>query len=770
MFSKLLPTTLAVLFIFLNSVLAQSDKQLNSRLYLEYRENNTTFSSSTEIDSLIYDLIEDVSTDSVEYFIQSLQDFGTRYYNASNRRQVSAWIMKKFSGFGIEDVKLDSFSLGNTWQYNVAATIPAAVPADKVFVIGAHHDSITGSSSLSDAPGADDNASGTAGVLELARVLAENNFIPDVNLVFVTFAAEEIGLYGSRDFAVKAKESGMDIRLMINHDMISYSPYPIDNSRVAVNYYSGSEGYADIAMYCIDNFTPLQPYKETLNSQYSDSWSFHQQGFRAVYFEEHDFTPYYHTTQDRIEHSNIPFCAEIIKASCATLIYSITVPQPVSNIVINDNGSGSSVHVEWEEVNEEDFKEYKVQIGESPRDYNRVMTTTSNNITIEGLTSGTEYFVGVSVVDVEGYESSTVEESYIPFLFTLDQGLLIIDETDDGTGELMKPTDEEVDSYYAGLLNGFAASSYDIIKSGALSITDIGNYSTILWHGDDLRNQSAPLEAVENLKRFMDAGGKFIYSGYQPTRAFENNSALENSFEEGDFIYDYLKIKNMTTHPGTRFYGAKSSTEEYMDLYVDTSKIEESLDYHLQKIESIGANSDAMNIFTYDSEFDTSSVQGKLKGLPVAVEYMGDDYKAVTLSFPLYYMNDEQARAFISKVLEERFGELTDVDETAAVPHSFELSQNYPNPFNPTTTIEYSVPVKVNSEKFIRAKLSESGSTVNLRVYDVLGREVATLVDGYKTAGSYKVKFDASGLTSGIYFYNLRAGNYADSKKMILLK
>jgi hypothetical protein len=760
MYSKLLPTTLFALFTFLNLTIAQSDKPLNSRLYKEYQRNKTTFTTSAGIDSLIYDLIEDVSADSVEYFIQSLQNFGTRYYNASNRRHVSEWIMNKFSGFGIEDVKLDSFSLGNSWQYNVVAAIPAAVPADKVVVIGAHHDSITGSSSLSDAPGADDNASGTAGVLEIARVLADNNYMSDANLVFVTFAAEEIGLYGSRDFAKKAKDSGMDIRLMINHDMISYSPFPVENSRVAVNHYSGSEGYADIAMYCIDNFTPMQPYRETLNSQYSDSWSFHQQGFNAVYFEEHDFTPYYHTTQDRIEHSNIPFCTEIIKASCATLIYSLTVPQSVRDVVITDQGSGSSLYVQWQDVNEEDFKEYKVHVGESPGDYNRVMTTSSNNITIEGLTSGTEYFVGISVVDTDGYESSIIEQSYIPFLFTLDQGVLIVDETDDGSGELMKPTDEEVDNYYASLLSGFPSASYDLIKSGDLSVKDIGSYSTIIWHGDDLRNQTAPLKVVEELKRFMDAGGNFIYSGYQPARAFQNNTSFETEFGTGDFIYDYLKIEKMKTSPGTRFSGAISNTEEYEDLYVDTSKIDESLSFQLQKIESISANSAAENIFSYDSEFDTSSVQGVLEGLPVAVEYMGDDYKAVTLSFPLYYMNAEQAGAFLSKVLEEKFGELTDIEETANIPHAFELSQNYPNPFNPTTTIEYSVPVKVNSES----------SMVKLIIYDILGREVAELVDGYKSAGRYKVSFNAEALTSGVYFYTLKAGNYVESKKMIVVK
>lgn len=86
---------------------------------------------------------------------------------------------------------------------------------------------------------------------------------------------------------------------------------------------------------------------------------------------------------------------------------------------------------------------------------------------------------------------------------------------------------------------------------------------------------------------------------------------------------------------------------------------------------------------------------------------------------------------------------------------NFKLSQNYPNPFNPSTTIAYQIP----GTEFI-----------TLKVYDILGREVATLVNEEKPAGSYETQFEGSGLTSGIYFYQLNTGNYAETKKMFLLK
>lgn len=93
--------------------------------------------------------------------------------------------------------------------------------------------------------------------------------------------------------------------------------------------------------------------------------------------------------------------------------------------------------------------------------------------------------------------------------------------------------------------------------------------------------------------------------------------------------------------------------------------------------------------------------------------------------------------------------------ENSLTPNTFLLSQNYPNPFNPSTTIKYSVP---------------SAQFVTLKVYNLLGQEVATLLNEEQNAGNYIAKFDASSLSSGIYFYTLKAGNFTDTKKMILMK
>jgi hypothetical protein len=105
---------------------------------------------------------------------------------------------------------------------------------------------------------------------------------------------------------------------------------------------------------------------------------------------------------------------------------------------------------------------------------------------------------------------------------------------------------------------------------------------------------------------------------------------------------------------------------------------------------------------------------------------------------------------------------LTGLETEESVVTEFSLEQNYPNPFNPSTTIKYMIPNITLS--------GVEGSRVQLKIYDVLGNEVATLVNEEKPAGVYEVDFNASSLSSGIYFYKLNVGSFTETKKMLLLK
>ena len=107
--------------------------------------------------------------------------------------------------------------------------------------------------------------------------------------------------------------------------------------------------------------------------------------------------------------------------------------------------------------------------------------------------------------------------------------------------------------------------------------------------------------------------------------------------------------------------------------------------------------------------------------------------------------------------------EQSDGQSNDVIPKIYALSQNYPNPFNPTTTIKYSI-APPNLPK------GEALQHISLNVYDMLGREIATLVSEEKQPGNYEVKFDGSNFSSGIYFYRIQVGSFKQTKKLILLK
>ncbi|MCP5064552.1 MAG: T9SS type A sorting domain-containing protein [Ignavibacteriae bacterium] len=114
-----------------------------------------------------------------------------------------------------------------------------------------------------------------------------------------------------------------------------------------------------------------------------------------------------------------------------------------------------------------------------------------------------------------------------------------------------------------------------------------------------------------------------------------------------------------------------------------------------------------------------------------------------------------------TKINDVFYGDSTVVgitDRNSKIPMNFSLSQNYPNPFNPTTTIKYEIPTLKNL------------NNVSLKVYDILGKEVTTLVNKQQKSGSYEVNFDASKLSSGVYYYQLKSGDFIETKKMIYLQ
>ena len=308
------------LLLLLFCVLLLSGSNLRSQSYSK---------THLDTDSLITAIVSNISPDSVSYIVQSLQDFQTRFLLTPNRFSAADWIENRFHQIGITDVERDSFMCHTTYmvdtttlQVNVIATIPGTTRPDEIYIIGGHYDSFAFGSPLTNAPGADDNASGSSAALEFARALIESGYQPEATIKFITFAAEELMLFGDagcEHYAQEARNDSMNIQLMINCDMISHTNNTVGESSVRINYYSGFLPIRDLAMNATEQFSMITPLSGSIN-QYSDSYPFYEEGFAAVYFEEDDFSPYYHTTDDVISNYNMEYCAEVIKSAGATLL------------------------------------------------------------------------------------------------------------------------------------------------------------------------------------------------------------------------------------------------------------------------------------------------------------------------------------------------------------------------------------------------------------------------------------------------------------------
>jgi Zn-dependent M28 family amino/carboxypeptidase len=283
-----------------------------------------------ERDEYIKKAVNEVNADSLEKYVLWLQNMQTRFALADNHRDIAVKLKKKFISFGYIDTKLDSFYLTftysgtpyTTWQYNVIATLEGTDVTDSISIIGAHYDNRMSSGDLFNiVPGANDNASGVAAGLEIARLMKKKSFIPKYTIRFVSFAAEEIGLYGSYDYAQKAASRNEKIIMMLNNDMIA-SPPPVQTGPWTVNIinYVNSTGLRSKAEKICSEYTSLAYYSDNTNSNTSDSHPFYLNGFKPLFFIQKSLGSNYHTPNDVVSGCNFNYCVEIVKISYALLL------------------------------------------------------------------------------------------------------------------------------------------------------------------------------------------------------------------------------------------------------------------------------------------------------------------------------------------------------------------------------------------------------------------------------------------------------------------
>ena len=249
--------------------------------------------------------------------VQTLQDFGTRHSQYAGGQQASYWIRDRFLSYGYLDVTLHDY---NTWNDNVVCIKPGAAFPDRYVVIGGHYDST--SSNYAVAPGADDNATGTVGVLEAARAMAPYQF--EYTVVFIAFSGEEQGLVGSEAWASQAAAAGMDIVGSIALDMLAYRAAG-DAADIDVIADGASQPIRDLVDQAVADYVPGHsavtgslPFGSS-----SDHASFWANGYRSVLFFEDtgNYSPYIHSSSDVVGTSanDFAFMTQNVRTAIATL-------------------------------------------------------------------------------------------------------------------------------------------------------------------------------------------------------------------------------------------------------------------------------------------------------------------------------------------------------------------------------------------------------------------------------------------------------------------
>jgi hypothetical protein len=286
-----------------------------------------------DLNSTIQEIISKVTESSCEKYITDLQNFGTRYAYTSQCNLSAQYIFDEFSNYSALSVESDYFRYNGYVVRNIIATLPGLDESDDtVYVVGGHYDS-TSNDRWNNAPGADDDASGTAVALEGARILSQYKF--NSTIVFAAWTVEEMGLIGSQRWVANQARAATNIGAYLNFDMIGYDP---DNKMgLDIGYNDDSIWLANEMVNINNDFTIGLNITTGSGGDRSDHASFWQWGYTAVECIESEFnTPYYHTVNDTVDKLNMEFDKKVTQLGLATLAKLAGVLPPARGALFLD--------------------------------------------------------------------------------------------------------------------------------------------------------------------------------------------------------------------------------------------------------------------------------------------------------------------------------------------------------------------------------------------------------------------------------------------------
>ena len=610
--------------------------------------------------------------------------------------------------------KFQSFGL-TTWYQNITSTninvlakkVGTKYPNQYVIICGHYDDMPSGTT----APGADDNASGVVCVLEAARLLKNVNL--PYTIVFAAWDEEERGLYGSKAYADTAYAHGDSIIAVLNYDMIAYDGN--NDGQLDVNTNTASSPLANEYAQIVSLYQPtLVPQVTTSLNGGSDHQSFQNRGYKAILAIEDnsDFTPYYHTVNDTYSTLNMPYMIKMVKAGIAALVtiagdFKITISHtPIQT------GPSTAPRTAIAVIK----SSYKIGTGSNqPRLYYSVNSGAYNYLTPFYNNHDTVKFT------IPGQSIGTTVKYYIAAQDSA--GTLVATLPSGGSGVNPPGTTPPPTQY------SYQVANVTIINIGTGTTTSNYPYTTYWMDG---RTQLLYLASEINAGK---ATGYITKIGFN---VISNSSQLMSGFS--------VKMQH-TTNPAITSWVTTGWTTCFSGNYTVPGTGWQYIDMQTP-FQYNGSGNLLIEVCFDNSSYTSYSPVYATTMSNVARGYYTDNSSGCTMTSG----SNLSYRPNISLHLSTSTGV---ANEPSGVPKSFDLKQNYPNPFNPVTKIQYEVP---------------KASYVSIKIYDILGREVASLVNGDIEAGYYVYDFDASALSSGVYIYKMTAGSFEKTLRMMVIK
>jgi len=770
-------------------------------------------------DPTILQLVESVDSLHIISSLLKLEAFRTRHSSTDSLTAAKVWLVSQFQEFGYSDISFHQFSWSTRTLTNIVVTKPGRRYPNKFVLLIGHYDSISETPS-SLAPGVNDNGSGIALILEVARILVSKQL--DYSVRFICFSAEEQGLVGSQNYVnnVVVPENH-DIKLVINVDEIGgYRGNTNTTVKVERDEDNNPSGNNQASAAFTDTLASLTRTYSTLNTAItnaygSDYMSFEDRGYVITGYYEALATPHYHRSTDNFANVDPQYLSQITRGGLAGVAYFAGVQRkyltvyhsPQANTQdtsqsipiqakVQGSSSLSSAHIvyrtNWNPAAAETTMTHNSTIGD----------TLVYNGWIRKQPYGTMVSYFLRFVSADSLVATFPQDTTAPIVFSVVPDTIppsIIHAALGNRTFLDAPYEVRASLTDA---NEIAAAWVEYrINGGTIFTAAMEQLTATLWRGY-VNGTFSPGQQVEYALRARDGSfsanvGSWPSSGWQSFRIL-NSLVYDFEATNGGFLpandWQWGTIgtpdippllvgeKVWATNTGGNYSNGTTSLllTPVIDLHGKTELVL-SL-FHYYKTEP---NNDGGNVTV---SVDTGSFQllTPQDGYPAASiialggpGYSGNSFVWKEARFPIASLAEHRVQfkfTFASDLLTVSRGwyidrmriEYLDTTTTTIMtgspdkPLVSELMQNHPNPFNPSTSIRFQV-----------------GNTglVSMRVFDLLGREVATLINKVMTPGEYTVTWDATGLSSGTYFCMLNAANVQNGseshrqiRKMVLVR